>query len=458
MKIRNKITNQIFILLLVLALSSCIAVKEYETPEVKNKDIFRTEITAADFDSDARLKWREFFSDPVLINFIDSALVNNYDNKIAFENIKKAEAFLEQGKLLLLPSLALNANVKRTETKQDINREYSLSGDFDWEADLWGKLTSQKNANEASFLKSVVAQKYMQTSIISSVAKTYYQLLVADEELEIMEKTLQIREKNLEYLHQLKKAGMTDEVQINLTTALVDDAKVKLNQAKNLVQFLENTMVVLLGKPYKTLERGKISTQFLTEINTKNISAEYLSNRPDLKEAELDLRFFFERKNVAYASLYPSIRLSASLGFSSGDISDWFNSNSSFLTLLGGITQPIFARGELEAQLKASESDLYQSLYFFRKKMLEAGMEVSNAIKDYETFSKNLILEKKREKQFEKSLFNLKELFRVGNVNYIEVLNAQETLLGSRLGRISVQSARLQSAVTLYRSLGGGVD
>ncbi|MFA8343429.1 MAG: TolC family protein [Rhodothermaceae bacterium] len=455
---RNKIINKTVLLLLAAVLTSCLTVKDYKSPEIKNSDIFRTEVTAADIKPEKQLQWRKFFSDPILINYIDSALVNNFDNKIAFENIKKAEAYLEQGKLNVLPSLALNANVQRTETKKSDSEQYKLSGDFDWEIDLWGKLTSQKNASEASFLKSVVTQKYMQTNIISGVAKTYYQLLVADEELRIMEETLLIKEKNLYYLHQLKEAGMIDQIQINRITAQVDETKTRLNQTKKRVLALENALVLLLGKPYKNLERGRIADQNMTELNTKNITAKYLSNRPDLKEAELDLRYFFEQNNVAYASLYPSIRLSASLGFSSLDISDWFDSESSFLTLIGGITQPIFARGELEARLKASESDLHQSIFRFRKKMLEAGMEVSNTIKDYETNSENLILSESQEKQFEEALSNTEELFRAGNLNYIEVLAAQETLLNVKLARISTQSARLQSAATLYRALGGGVE
>lgn len=466
MKFNNNImasrTWVISISIISIFLTSCLATKEYKSPELTDIHMFRLDSLSGDTTEINQLEWKQFFNDQVLIAYIDSALKNNYSNQIAFENIVQAKAGFKQGKAGMFPTLEIKAETSRRETNypapaNNTTKSYELSGMLNWELDLWGKINSQRKMSKADYLKSITAQKVVQTQLIANIASIYYQLLEAAERMNILEQTIQVREESLQTIKSLKEAGMQNQLAVNQSKAQLDLTKTMLTDAKYQIFRLENSLSILLGKPMKDLKRKSFDDQTIPLQFNGNLPASVLANRPDVKEAELEFRSFFERYNFAKASMYPSIQLTAMAGYQNGDIDNWLDPNAFFTNLIGNLTQPLFRKRSLRTQKEIADSQMKQSLFRFKQKVLESGVEVSNSLKKYQTQSVQLDDYRSQEAHLNMALGNARELLKNGFANYLEVLNVQENLLNVKLQRVSAQSQKLQSAVMVYKALGGGV-
>lgn len=447
-----------------MLLTSCFSAKEYVRPEVINQEQYFTSSISKDSLSMAQVPWKEMFTDPVLQGYIEEALTNNIDIRVALQQIVAAEAYLKQGKAGYFPTL--NGSAKYTHQENSENSQfgsafpsldsYELAGNLSWEADIWGKIRSNKRAYNASYLQTVAAHKAVKTELIAQVSTIYYQLLSTDEQIKITEETIGNREKSLETTTALKDAGNVTEVGVKQTEAQLYTAQAILIDLKIQERLLENTMSILLGKVPENINRSTLESQVIaTDLNT-GVPSQLLSNRPDLMAAEYKLMQAFELTNVARSNFYPSLTLSASGGLQSLDFDNFFNTNSLFATLVGGLTQPIFNGRKIKTQYEVSQAQQEQARLQFKQAFLVASKEVSDALFTYQS-----VTEKIEVKQKEYNAYNLAseystELLNNGYANYLEVLVAQENALNSRLSLISIKYNQLKSVVDLYKALGGG--
>lgn len=203
---KHNISKVVIILITGALLQSCFVAKNYESPEVKTDNLYRTEQTL-DSTSLASVSWGKLFTDPILQEYIREGLTNNYDMKIALQNLIAAEANMKQGKLGHLPSVSINGfwDYEKYRRRNDYN-EYELSGKLSWEADIWGKIRSGKRASIAAYLQTVSGKQAIQTEIVANIASTYYQLLALDAQVKVAEETLINRGKGIETIKALKSA------------------------------------------------------------------------------------------------------------------------------------------------------------------------------------------------------------------------------------------------------------
>ena len=205
--------------LVAITLQSCIATKKYERPEITIEENFRTENIATDSLSMASLPWNEVFTDSKLQEYIAYGLDNNMDIRTAIQNIEAAEAYATQGKMGYYPTLNIGANYTHsvnslnTQIGRIIGRrqrldQFDITANLGWEADIWGKITSQKKALQATYLQSVSAHQAVKTQLISSIATSYYQLLALDEQKKFTEETIINRTNSLATNMALKEAGV----------------------------------------------------------------------------------------------------------------------------------------------------------------------------------------------------------------------------------------------------------
>ena len=440
--------------LVVLSLQSCFVAKDYEQPDIIEEENFRTDSIPQDSLTMANVSWRDMFTDPILQNHIEEGLQNNIDIRVALQQILYAEAYLKQGKAGYFPSITGNASVTRQELSSNSQfggffsslDQYEISADLSWEADIWGKIRSQKRAYEASYLQSVAAHQAVKTTLISNIASTYYQLLSLDEQRKVTERTIENREKSLETNKALKEAGNITEVGVKQTEAQLYTAQALLVDINNQIRLLENTMSILLGKEPQDINRSVLADQTIeTELKT-GVPAQLLRNRPDVIQAEYGLVNAFEMTNVARANFYPSLTLTATGGFQSLDLGELIDTNSLFATIVGGITQPIFQRRQIKTQYEASQAQQEQARLQFRQAFLTATKEVADALYNYEAASDKIEIKEKEYSAYETATNYSQELLDNGLANYLEVLTARENALNSRLN----------SMVNLYQALGGG--
>src|SRR5690606_2784875 len=225
---------------------------------------------------------------------------------------------------------------------------------------------------------------------------------------------------------------------------------------KTNTRLLENTMAILLGEMPMDIDRTSLASQVMDPELAIGVPAQLLGNRPDVMAAEFQLRNAFELTNVARSNFYPSLTLSATGGLQSLEFDNFFNANSLFATLVGGIAQPIFNGRKIRTQYEVSQAQQEQARLNFKQSFLIASKEVSDAMYSYENATEKIKIKQKEYNAYTLATDYSEELLNNGLANYLEVLRARENALNSSLDIINAKNARLQSIVALYEALGGG--
>lgn len=404
------------------------------------------------------------FTDSILQNHIEEALDNNQDIRIALQQISIANSYYKQGKAGFYPSLNINTSYTRQELSPNSQfggffssvEQYELNAGLSWEADIWGKIKSNKRAAQARFMQTQAAHQAVKTNLISRIASGYYQLLALDEQVKITEKTLESRKKSLETSQALKEAGNLTSVAVSQTEAQVYAAQAILLSLKNDIKLLENTISILKGESPKGLRRGEFSAQDIDQELTTGVASDLLENRPDVIAAEYELINAFELTNAARARFYPSITISATGGFQSLNPSNFISPNSLFLNLIGGLTQPVFNKRQIQTGYEVALNEKEQALLNFEKTLLTASREVSDALLNYQNALQRIDVKTKEYEAYQNALDDSRELLNNGLANYLEVLNAQENALNTKLEVSQIRFDQFNALVELYRSLGGG--
>ena len=462
----NRIIYKGFAVVFVaLTLTACAGRKAYERPNVIDEKLFRADQVPADSLSSANVSWRNIFTDATLQGHINKALSNNLDVRVAMQNVASAQAYLKQSKAAQLPTLSVGANYTRSTNsinamggmgERTYNNLWDLTGAASWETDIWGKLSAQRRASYASYLATVEAQKAVQSEVVATLATAYYQLLMLDKQKKVLEQTIDFRQKSLETTKSLKEAGSTTEVATKQIEALVYNAQAQLVTIGNSIWALENTICVLLGEEPHAIERTTLAEQqFPTEFK-QGYAAKLLQNRPDVARAELSLRNAFELTQVARAAFYPTLTLSARGGISSTELDTWISAKSIFANFVAGLAQPILNRRQIRTQYEVQQIAQETALLNFKKAVLSAGKEVSDAMQNFSTQTEFIELKTKEMTAYQEATDYSKQLFDSGMVNYLEVITAEVNRLNAELSVANAQFTRMQYGITLYKALGGG--
>jgi len=461
------VTNKLLLLaILPLLLQSCFTAKTYERPEVEVENLYRTDHLPKDSISFAAVSYKDLFTDSHLKTYIQRGLENNLDIRIALQSITAAEAYVKQGRAGYLPTLNGAATATRTARTSENGQfgsfftqpfnQYETSGTVSWEADIWGKIRSTKRASDASYLQTVAAHKAVKTNLVALIATTYYQILALDKQILITEETIENRSKSLETIAALKEAGQANQVGVDQTAAQLYSAQGQLLDLKNLLYQTENTLSILLGEHPRSFVRSSLDEQTLVNDLQLGVPALLLRNRPDIIQAEYSLVNSFEMTNVARSNFYPSITLSAQGGFQSLELDNWIDSSSIFANIVGGLTQPIFNGRKIRTAYEVAKAQQEQSLLRFKKALLTAGKEVSEALYNYKNSVEKEVFVSKQVVALKRAESNSEELLNSGYLTYLDLLTARENSLNAELNLINNKFTQLSATVELYRSLGGG--
>ncbi|MBU2928124.1 efflux transporter outer membrane subunit [Winogradskyella psychrotolerans] len=465
-KHRNFSKGALFVIL-ALTLQSCFVAKDYTRPDIQSETeaLYRTDNLPTDSVSMADVSWKNLFTDQYLQQYIEEGLQNNMDIRIAIQQMVAAEAYAKQGKAGYFPTLSAGPNYTHQEYSENSQFGSIFSGGLDtydvtanlaWEADIWGKIRSNKRATQADYLQNVAGHQAVKTQLISSIANTYYNLLALDAQLEITKQTIATRESGVETIKALKDAGQVTQVAVDQNIAQYNNARALQVDIEAAIFKTENTLSILLGKSAQHFERSGLDIQKIDQNIKLGLPATLLSNRPDVMAAEYGLIESFELTNVANSSFYPSLTLSASGGLQSLELDKLFNANSLFATVIGGLTQPILNNRKLKTQKEVALANQEASLLNFKKTLLVAGNEVSNALYSYEAELKKYEFRKNEVEALRMAEANSEELLKNGYANYLDLLTARQSALSAELNIIDSQLQQLIAIVDLYEALGGG--
>lgn len=443
--------------ILALLMSGCSVYKNYSRPEIDTDGLYGEEYETSDTTNFGNVGWREVFTDPCLQEHIQSGLENNTDLNIARLRITESEASLRAARLSYLPSLALSPQGTISSFDgEKASKTYQLPVTASWEVDIFGKLTNAKKQEIASLEQSEAYRQAVQCELVANISNAYYTLLMLDSQLDISLLTLKNWEDNIRTTIALKAAGQSTQAAVAQAEGNKSSVEASIADLRRQIREVENTICSLLGQTPQTVNRGKLEEQTLSENLSTGVPLQMLTNRPDVYQAEASLKKAFYATNEARSNFYPSITLSGSLGWTNSGGASITNPGALLWQVLGSLTQPIFNRGTNKAKLEIAKAQQEEAKLTFLQTLLDAGIEVNNALTTYQTTQEKVSIYENQVEQLKSALNSTKLLMQYGTSNYLEVLTAQQSLLQAELNQVGNRFDEIQSVINLYSALGGG--
>jgi len=459
------------IIVIILFISSCKVGKVYQRPELELPKQFNA-VSFSDTSSIADIEWKKFFTHPDLQNLIDKGIKYNHDLLIAIKRIDIAQARVKQAKVLQLPELdfqmtaqisrpsdnSLNGISLKSFLGKSYVENYSAGVNLSWEADIWGKLRSQKEATLAEYLQTYEGAKAVQTQLVANIAQGFFNLLMLDKQLEITKSNLALNDSFLVATRLLKNAGIVNLLAVQQAESQKQSTALLVPQLEQNIALQENALQVLTGQLPGTVAHNASLNEFTVADNlSAGLPVAMVSRRPDVRANEMALVSANAQVGVAQANMYPALNITAGGGLESFKSSNWFNIPSSLFGLAAGsIAEPVFKRRELKTQFEIAKLQREQSVIQFRQSVLQATGEVADALVQLDKLKQQEQIATAQVDTLHRAVFNAQLLFKSDLANYLEVITAQSNALEAELNLASVQRQQLSAMVELYRSLGGG--
>ena len=469
-----------------LLISSCKVGRDYVRPDAGLTDTFQGAGAgdgAADTVTIADIPWSAFFTDSMLTMLIDSAIANNFDMQAALKNIQIANQSVRQSRAAFLPEVGVElAGTNHQWRSRDFysspssgwyeregrgappedlymyQSQYFSNINMRWELDIWGKLRRQKESALAEYLQTFEARKAVQTSLVSAIAEGYYNLLTLDAQLEVARRNLRLTDSTLQIVRLQRDAGEVSSLAIQQTESQMLVAASLIPELEQKIAIQENALMALTGRMPGGVYRSSALTDWhMQETYDSGVPLQLLTNRPDVREAELALRAANAEVGVAQAYRYPSLTIQAEGGLNAMLPQNWFNvPGALFGGLISGVTQPIFSGRRLKTQHEIAKLERDKAEIGFQHTVMDAVHEVTNALVTLEKLNEQLAIAQKRVVTAQLGVKNANLLFKSGEATYLEVITAQGNALNSELDLVSVKQQQLNAKVTLYKALGGG--
>lgn len=444
-------------IIVTFLLAGCGTYRKYERPDISAENLYRDIPANTDTATIASMSWRDMFTDPKLQNLIDSGIVNNTDLNVARLRVEAAEAALMTAKFSYLPSIGLNAEGGVGRFDGVMTRTYNVGASASWELDIFGKLTAAKRGAIAALQGSRDYQQAVHTQLVATIADSYYALAMLDAQLAVNERTLENWRSTVRTLEALKKAGKSNEAGVLQAKANVMQLEASQLAIRKSISETENALSVILSMPSHTIERGKLSEAVFPDSLSIGVPLQLLSNRPDVRQAEMGLAQAFYATNVARAAFYPSITLSGTLGWTNNGGGMVTNPGQWLLNAIGSLTQPLFNRGANIANLKIAKTRQEEAKLLFQQSLLDAGKEVNDALTAWQTAKSQIEINDRQVETLREAVRKTELLMRYSDTTYLEVLTAQQSLLDAEMSLLQSRFDRIQGIITLYHALGGGI-
>lgn len=441
-----------------LLLSSCGIYNKYQRPEdITTDNLYGQEVVQADTASIADLSWRQLFTDPQLQTLIEQALAQNTDLLSAHQRVKEAQATLLSSRLAYLPSFMLTpqGGVSSFDGSKG-SWTYTAVASASWEIDIFGRLTNAKRRAQALYAQSKEYEQAVSTALVANTANLYYTLLMLDEQLRISEETATNWNESVRVMKAMMAAGMTNEAAVSQSEAQCRSVEASVLSLRQQIEEVENSLCLILAQVPGHIERGQLEGQTLPEDLSVGVPLQLLSRRPDVKSAELSLAQAFYGTNAARSAFYPSITLSGTAGWTNSAGSMILNPGKVLLSAVGSLVQPLFNKGLNIAQLKIAKAQQEEAKLAFQQALLNAGVEVNNALTQVQTSRDQQQLRARQVASLENAVRSTQLLMQHGTTTYLDVITAQQSLLGAQLTQVSDRYNEIQGIITLYQALGGG--
>ncbi|WP_247237590.1 TolC family protein [Telluribacter sp. SYSU D00476] len=473
----KKIINRCLVVAgLTFAFAAC------KTPAIVTKTENR--VVSASFNgsqdttNSARIRWREFFTDPNLVALIDTALTNNQELNITRQEIEIArnEIRVRQGEYL--PSVGLRGGVGvdkvgrytllgATEASSEMKPGKEIPEPLPnfvggavatWEVDIWHKLRNAKKAAVHRYLSSVEGRNFTTTNLIAEIATSYYELLALDNELEIVRQNIEIQNNALKVVRLQKEATRVTELAVQRFEAQVLNTQNLQYGIQQQITETENRINFLVGRYPQTIVRNSQNFNNLVPATVQTgIPSQLLANRPDIRQAEQELAAAKLDVQVAKARFYPSLGISAGLGYQAFNPAYLLKTPQSLIfSLAGDVAAPLINKNAITAAYFNANSSQIQAVYNYERTILNAYIEVANQLAKISNLERSYDVKSREVQALTLSITISNSLFNSARADYMEVLLTQRDAQESRFQLVETKMQQLNAVVNIYRALGGG--
>lgn len=454
-----------------LGLAGCSLQPLYERPASPVAATFPGEATSpteAQTDSipAAAVGWQDFLADARLQRLVSIALVNNRDLRVAMLNVAEVQAQFRLQNSALYPQVTagLTGSQSRspgslqTSGKTLISHASGVELDAAWEVDLFGRLRSLSDAAFQQYLASAHARQAAEILLVSQVADQYLATLALEDKLAVTRKTMEAAQEAVTIVRRKLEVGTASELDVAQSETVVEQARMNEADQLRLWKQAQDALVLLIGEPMPdNLPRAvALGDQAIRDDVPAGLPSDLIGRRPDIMQAEAQLRAENADIGAARAAFFPRITLTGAFGTESSTLSGLFGAGSRAWSFVPALAAPIFNAGANRANLAIATAEKDIGIAHYEKTVQTAFREVADGLAARSTYAQQLAAAQRLAATQQRRLGLARVRYESGINSYLDVLTAQTDLYDAELALVTVRLNRLSSLIDLYRALGGG--
>lgn len=471
---KNKLYSLIFLLCLIIYLGSC-KIEQLPTKTV-NKEMPKKFDNTQDTSIAALINWKTYFTDKNLVALIDEALKNNQELNIMLHEIaiSKNEIMAKKGEYQPFGFIGAGLGTEKSgkytwngiseeDAKTRPEKLPTFIGDqtaltnFSWEIDIWKKLRNGKEAAVKRYLASVEGRNFIITNLVAEIANAYYELIILDNELAIVEQNIAIQKDATEMVKAQKEAAKVNQLAVNRFVAqLLNTENLKFEIQQKITE-VENKINYLVARYPQPIKRNSSNINNVQLMNLAiGVPTQLLMNRPDIKQVENELQAAKLDIAIARTNFYPNLTLRAGIGFNAFNPLYLINIHSIAYNLLGDIAGPLFNKKAIKSNYYNANEKQIQTVYKYEQIVLNAYLEVMNQLLGIKNYSESFETKNKQVNILSNSVEISNSLFKSARADYTEVLLTQREALEAKMDLMEIKQKQLNAQINMYKSLGGG--
>ncbi len=449
--------NKLLAVSIAAVLSGCMVGPDYIKPEINTPTQWRNSVKETQNTTNSQ--WWKQLNDPVLNRLIEQAIQGNYDLKIAIARVDQYMGLYGSTRSNLFPKFSGSYNAQ-TGNPSVINPaaddQVNLSGNMNWQIDLWGELRRANEAALANLLSQEATQQAVMLTLVSEVAKTYVKLRELDKQLEITKETVASLKEGLRINTLRFTEGYISNLEVQQNDSEYQRRSAQIPQYEQQIALTENALAVLLGSNPRAIERGLAIDKLKLPAVPSGLPSDLLVRRPDIARAEQQLIAANAQIGVARAQYFPNIRLTGNVGQISTQIAGLFTPGANFWTVGSAVLTPIFTAGKIAGEVRAAEAVQKAAVANYQKTIITGFSEFENALISL------IKTQQQQDKQNDRVAANQnyyhlsKVRYDEGYVNYLVELDAIRQLFDAQIELTTARADTFKSAIDLYLAMGGG--
>ena len=437
----------------ILLFTSCSLYRKYEAHETVPADIMGDISQPDDTLSIGAMGWQQMFPDPLLQHIIQQALQNNTDLQQAQLTVQQAQNDLATARLGWLPIITFNPSGTLERLGGVATNSYIVPLTASWQLNIFGQVTSRKRQAKARRQMQEDYRQAVQANLAASVAAAYYNLIMLDRELQILQETQVVWEESLEAMRVLFEAGLYMSPAVYQMEASLASVKSGIVEVREDIQSTQAALCLMLCQPPHHIPRSQYGQFVMPSQLHVGLPLRLLQARPDVRQAARNMEIAYYTTQQARQSFFPDITINATLGWSNGQ--GTVNPAQFLAQAVGSLVQPIFMQGKLRARYKNAKIDQEKARLLFVQTLLNAGNEVYRQMHICRKSEQKAAYLASIIQSLSNAYVGTRELMQNGTNTYVEVLKAQEDLLTAQIADVENNYEGIQAVINLYLALGG---